>query len=64
MKDKLDKIENDMMNTNKWQMKGEVQCKDRDYNTLLETHVDFDTATKAPPQITQETTNQIEDMIK
>ena len=50
--DKIDKIENDMMNKNKWQMKGEVKCKDRNYNSLLEEHVDFDTATKAAPQIT------------
>jgi len=60
----MDKIENDMMDKKKWQLKGEVQCKDRNYNSLLEEHVDFDTATKAPPQITQETTNEIEAMIK
>jgi U3 small nucleolar RNA-associated protein MPP10 len=64
MSDKITKIENDMMDKNKWQLKGEVQCKDRNYNSLLEEHVDFDTATKAPPQITQETTNEIEAMIK
>lgn len=45
-------------------MKGEVQCKDRAYNSLLENYVDFDTATKLPPQITQQTTNLIEAMIK
>ena len=39
-------------------------CKDRDQNGLLDEHVDFDTATKVPPQITQETTNQIEALIK
>ena len=45
-------------------MKGEVQVKDRQYNSLLEEYVDFDTATKVPPQITKETTNQIEALIK
>lgn len=64
MSDKINKIEDDMMDKKKWQLKGEVQCKDRNYNSLLEEHVDFDTATKAPPQITQETTNEIEAMIK
>lgn len=39
-------------------------CKDRDNNGLLEEYLDFDTATKLPPQITQETTNQIEALIK
>ena len=45
-------------------MKGEIMCKDRDQNGLLDEHLDFDTATKLPPQITQETTNQIEALIK
>jgi U3 small nucleolar ribonucleoprotein component len=39
-------------------------CKDREQNGLLEEYLDFDTATKLPPQITQETTNQIEALIK
>ena len=30
----------------------------------MDEYVDFDTATKAAPQITQETTNEIEAMIK
>lgn len=45
-------------------MKGEIMCKDRNYNSLLEEYVDFDTATKMAPQITQETTNKIESIIK
>jgi U3 small nucleolar RNA-associated protein MPP10 len=45
-------------------MKGEVQVKDREYNALLEEYLDFDTASKAPPKITQETTNAIEALIK
>jgi len=64
MNEKINKIEDEMMDTKKWQMKGEVQCKDRQYNSLLEEFVDFDTATKLPPQITQETTNAIEAIIK
>ena len=52
------------MDDKKWQMKGEIQCQDRAYNSLLEEYVDFDTASKLPPQITQETTNLIEAMIK
>ena len=38
--------------------------KDRNYNSLLEEYVDFDTATKAAPLVTQDTTNAIESMIK
>jgi len=49
MAEKISKIEDEMMDEKKWQMKGEVQCKDRNYNSLLEEYVDFDTATKLPP---------------
>ena len=52
------------MDEKKWQLKGEIQCKDRAYNSLLEEYVDFDQATKLPPKITQETTNAIESIIK
>jgi U3 small nucleolar ribonucleoprotein component len=54
---KIEKLEDEMMDEKAWQMKGEVQVKDRVYNGLLEEYLDFDTASKAPPKITQETTN-------
>lgn len=60
----MNKIEDEMMEDKQWQLKGEVAQKDRNYNSLLDEYVDFDTATKAAPQITQETTNEIEAMIK
>lgn len=49
---KIDKIEDEMMDEKKWQLKGEVAVKDRNYNSLLEEYVDFDTATKMAPEIT------------
>jgi len=52
MINKINKIEDEMMDQKKWQMKGEIDCKDRNYNSLLEEYLDFDTATKLPPQIT------------
>lgn len=64
MLDKIQKIEDEMMDEKKWTMKGEVECKDRNYNSLLEEYVDFDSATKLPPQITKETTSNIEGIIK
>jgi U3 small nucleolar RNA-associated protein MPP10 len=45
-------------------MTGEATAKDRPENSLLEVHVDFDTATRLPPTITKETTNTIESLIK
>ena len=49
MLEKIEKIEKEMMDAKKWQMKGEIQCADRTKNSLLEEYVDFDTATKMPP---------------
>jgi U3 small nucleolar ribonucleoprotein component len=64
MVDKINKLEDEMMDDKKWQMKGEAECKDRNYNSLLEEYLDFDTAQKLQPAITKETTNKIEALIK
>lgn len=45
-------------------MLGEVQAKARPVNSLLEVHVDFNTASKLPPTITKEKTDTLEVMIK
>ena len=45
-------------------MTGEVKAKERPVNSLLEVHLDFNTATKLPPTITKETTNAIEALVK
>jgi len=52
MVSKIKGIEDEMMDEKKWQLKGEIQNKDREYNTLLEEYLDFDQASKAPPTIT------------
>ena len=53
-----------MMNPKEWQLTGEVKATERPVNSLLNVHVDFNTATKLPPTITKETTNAIEALIK
>ncbi len=50
--------------TKPWQMLGEIQARARPMNSLLEVHLDFNTASKLPPVITQEKTNSIENVIK
>lgn len=62
--DKIAKIEDDMLAEKTWQMKGEVNAKQREKNSLLEEYIDFDVASKLPPKVTQEMTNTIEQMIK
>jgi U3 small nucleolar RNA-associated protein MPP10 len=57
MVEKIEKIEDEMMNPKPWEMAGEATAKDRPVNSLLEVHLDFNAATKLPPTITKETTN-------
>lgn len=61
---KIEQIEDEMMQAKSWQMTGEVKASERPVNSLLEVHLDFNTATKLPPTITRETTNAIESLVK
>jgi len=42
---KIEQIEDEMMRAKDWQMTGEVKAKERPVNSLLEVHLDFNTAT-------------------
>jgi U3 small nucleolar RNA-associated protein MPP10 len=53
-----------MMNPKEWQLTGEARASDRPMDSLLQVHLDFNTATKLPPTITRETTNMIDALIK
>lgn len=64
MVQKIERIEDEMMNPKGWEMAGEATARDRPVNSLLEVHLDFNAATKLPPVITKETTNAIEALIK
>ena len=61
---KMDSIEADMMQKKDWNMLGEAKASERPKNSLLEVHLDFNTATKLPPTITKETTSAIDALIK
>ncbi len=61
---KIEQIEDEMMNPKEWQLTGEARAAERPKDSLLEVHLDFNTATKLPPVITKETTNAIEALIK
>jgi len=43
---------------------GEARASDRPMDSLLQVHLDFNTATKLPPTITRETTSLIDALIK
>ncbi|CDW79839.1 UNKNOWN [Stylonychia lemnae] len=64
MLSRIQKIEDQMIGSKSWHLLGEIQAKERPMNSLLEVHLDFNVASKLPPQITQEKTNGLEAVIK
>ncbi len=61
---KMDSIEAEMMKKKDWNLLGEAKASERPKNSLLEVHLDFNTATKLPPVITKQVTSAIDALIK
>ncbi|KAL4228054.1 u3 small nucleolar ribonucleoprotein MPP10 [Mactra antiquata] len=64
LKKKMSAIEKDMLSEKAWQMSGETDGSKRPENSLLQERLQFDQATRLPPEITEETTKTLEDLIK
>ncbi|NXR69175.1 MPP10 protein, partial [Rhadina sibilatrix] len=64
MSKKIQSLEEALLEEKPWQLKGEVTGQKRPENSLLEETVLFDHAVRMAPVITEETTFQLEDIIK
>ncbi|XP_078541045.1 U3 small nucleolar ribonucleoprotein MPP10 [Lissotriton helveticus] len=64
MAEKINDLEKDLLNEKSWQLRGEVTAQKRPENSLLEETLLFDHASRAAPVVTEETTLQLEDIIK
>ncbi|NXU66421.1 MPP10 protein, partial [Horornis vulcanius] len=64
MSKKIKSMEEALLEEKPWQLKGEVTGQKRPENSLLEETVLFDHAVRMAPVITEETTFQLEDIIK
>ncbi|XP_054498072.2 U3 small nucleolar ribonucleoprotein MPP10 [Agelaius phoeniceus] len=64
MSKKIKSLEESLLEEKPWQLKGEVTGQKRPENSLLEETVLFDHAVRMAPVITEETTFQLEDLIK
>ncbi|KAG1925282.1 U3 small nucleolar ribonucleoprotein MPP10 [Pimephales promelas] len=64
MKKQIEELEKAALSEKPWQLSGEVSAQTRPENSMLEEDVAFDQASRMAPVITEETTLQIEDIIK
>lgn len=64
MKERIAKLEEENLAPKSWELSGEVAADQRDQNTLLEKHVDFDHGAKRAPEVTEEFTDRLESLIK
>nr|XP_027811805.1 U3 small nucleolar ribonucleoprotein protein MPP10 [Marmota flaviventris] len=64
MNEKIASLEKELLEKKPWQLQGEVTAQKRPENSLLEENLHFDHAVRMAPVITEETTFQLEDIIK
>ncbi|XP_006872205.1 PREDICTED: U3 small nucleolar ribonucleoprotein protein MPP10-like [Chrysochloris asiatica] len=64
MNEKILSLEKELLEKKPWQLQGEVTAQKRPENSLLEETLHFDHAVRMAPVITEETTLQLEDIIK
>nr|XP_056722113.1 U3 small nucleolar ribonucleoprotein protein MPP10 isoform X2 [Euleptes europaea] len=64
LSEKIKLLEEELLREKSWQLKGEVTGQKRPENSLLEETLLFDHAVKMAPVITEETTMELEEIIK
>ncbi|CDQ80196.1 unnamed protein product [Oncorhynchus mykiss] len=64
MAEKIQDLEKAAIGEKPWKLTGDVSAQTRPENSLLEVDVAFDSASRMAPAVTEETTLQLEDIIK
>merc|ERR1712243_477018 len=61
---KISHLEDKALAEKPWQMAGEVSAPVREDNSLLAEHLDYDTAVRAAPVVTEDVARKLEDIIR
>ncbi|CAJ0946679.1 unnamed protein product, partial [Mesorhabditis belari] len=61
---RIKELEEENLAPRSWELQGEVAATNRDEDTLLQKHIQFDASNKRPPEITEDFTAKLEDIIK
>jgi U3 small nucleolar RNA-associated protein MPP10 len=64
LKKHIEQLEAENVGNKKWTLAGEASVKSRPMNSLLEENLQFESASKTVPVITQQVTDTLEDIIK